>query len=447
MSPGGDWVPGETLSVVVSGSGLAQASDVRLLGDGQCAPNQPDVVGTGLSVGPNSVTASLRIPLGWHVRCGEHPYALRVTTPSGTGEALVTVSDIGLSNSGNDASLGGFDAPLKTFSAAFALCGTKEYDNGLEAPWGCAVRLEPGIYAQAATLDIPASTIVYGKQEPFGPDDSQASILEPAGGGGTGVQLGADAVLARVRVRSFGTALVFDSGSSRGANGDPFQVVEDCNITANGTAMTLDNTDAVLLRSTPASTPMAPDMGMIVSNSYDGIVCFDSASLVIRGDPSNPFKIINNGFSDSEKSAIAVLFSSSLLARDAFIAGNYGYGVFVGENSAYAGGDPSVDLGTPTSPGNNLLQGSGRANLHVQKVSTGSLVSAVGNCWSPPSGSNYSDAVAGASGCGVIRVPFISGGTTYIDASGKTAATLCNNGSSPATIKYNYNNCSGAIQF
>jgi hypothetical protein len=164
----------------------------------------------------------------------------------------------------------------------------------------------------------------------------------------------------------------------------------------------------------------------ISDNRIAGIHC--DRFFRIEGSATWPVEVLRNGDGSAEAGGVvqpAGLFAEYLVASDNHGPGVNATGLTV-RNSTFRGNEgPGVwahrglDLGTADSPGGNTLQDNA-INLRVDGNSS-VLVSAVGNCWNPPEGSDSADTTADGS-CGRIRKPFSLGGTTYIDAAGRTQA-------------------------
>jgi hypothetical protein len=331
---------------------------------------------------------------------------------------------------GSDTAGGGtLSRPFATIQRAMGSCGNCTAARA--ECLSCTITLAPGLH-RPGSLSVGWSVDLVGTGDVYG---SNPSILE---GSGEERFLLTGGELRQVKLTGYKNGLEASSTWIPGSENQAFPWVTDVWLTGGDYGISECNQ----LRVRTSSAPVR-----ISSNRIAGIKC---ASLDIGGSATWPVEVTHNGDGSEEAGGVVAtghvvarylvashnqgpgVKASSVFLRDSTVRQNEGPGVW----AYYTGtGEPAFatvpDLGTVASPGNNTLQDNAinfRVDSYVEKPA-----SAVGNCWNPPAGEDYADAVADGD-CGRIRKPFSYGDTLYIDAQGLTQGSF--NWSPPQRFNY-----------
>lgn len=338
---------------------------------------------------------------------GVRPATLVVRTSTGEVTWPVTLSNLHVDSiTGSDTTgTGAVSRPFASLSHALSSC--PHYDPSSLATFWCPITIAPGIH-RYGSVGVPRNVTLVGAGDLYG---SNPSTLE------------ATAATHSFRIYGSGVRNLKISGYKQGLEAfesyfvggelqriPVYPVIE--NVWLTGGDYGISECQGLTVRAVNAAA-------RISHNRIAGIRC--NSRITLRGSATWPVEVIHNGDGSAEAGGVNTgttvnaeylvashnqgpgVRAPRLNARHSIFQGNAGPGVWVF----------SADLGTEAFPGGNTLQDNA-INLSVY----GTPVSAVGNCWNPPTGSDYADTTADGA-CGRIRKPFSLSGTDYIDAQGR----------------------------
>jgi hypothetical protein len=394
---------GLSYRVILKGTGLSDARSVVIENVGTRTTL------TILSATSSEIQADLtRMNRGGQL--GVRPASLVVRTSTGEVTWPVTLSNLHVDSiTGSDTTgTGAVSRPFASLSLALSFC--PPYNPGSVINFGCPITIAPGIH-RLGSVGVGRNVTLVGTGDLYG---SNPSMLE------------ATAETHYFKIYGSTVRNLKLSGYKKGVEAfesyylagelqriPVYPVIEDMWLT--GGDYGISECQGLTVRAVNAAV-------RISHNRIAGIRC--NPRITLRGSATWPVEVIHNGDGSAEAGGVNTgttvnaeylvashnqgpgVRAPHLTARHSIFQGNAGPGVWVFR----------ADLGTEASPGGNTLQDNA-INLSIY----GTPVSAVGNCWNPPTGDDYADTTADGA-CGRIRKPFSLSGTTYIDAEGRAQA-------------------------
>jgi hypothetical protein len=409
-----DILRGAPSRITLSGSGLSGTTSVVLKpASGMGEPVQGDVY----LAESGSVSVALRAAYGHAL---ESAYVLELTTAAGTATLPFEVSTLHV-----DPATGSDTAGRGTRASPFATI-LKARGNCSSCVWPqcgvCPIHLAPGIH-RPGRLDLHVPVALVGMGALYG---DNPSVLE----GQAGDRLTVTSVkLENLKVTGFDNGV--EARSTLRDNTLLVTELTDVWLTGNGYGVLSQSWVNVSSR----------DVG---SRIEDNRVAGIAAASTLKGTAAHPVEVTGNGDGSQNGGGLLGAVEQAehvrvernrgagarvvrLTARDSTFRDNAGPGVWVvAPMQAFA-----IDLGTAASPGRNTLQGN-TVNLRVD-ARADPAVSAVGNCWDAPSGSDFPEAVADGA-CGRLGTRFERDGVTYVDDQGRATVPFSWTG----TPRFNY---------
>jgi hypothetical protein len=397
------YIRGTSYRLTLKGTGLSDARAVVAAGFGTV---------TILSATSTELQADLRMYMSHSL--GVFPATLAVRTSTGEATFPVTVSNIHVDPiTGSDTTgTGAVPRPFASLSRALDACPPCVEGGFGMSCWWCPITLAPGIH-QAGSVGMGRSVTLVGTGDLYG---SNPSTLEATAETHSFRIYGSE--VRNLKLSGYKQGLQAFAGYRLGPEQQRvpvYPLVEDVWLTGGDYGLSV--CEGVTVRAVKAPV-------RISHNRIAGIHC--NGRFNLTGSAAWPVEVIHNGDGSPEAGGVIAVANVTaeylvashnqgagmkaryLTARDSIFQGNAGPGVW-----AFMSG---ANLGTVAAPGGNTLQDNA-INLRIDGNSSES-VTAVGNCWNPPTGNDYADTTQDGA-CGRIRKPFSLSGTSYIDAQGR----------------------------